>query len=493
VLALGAGFRFGQITKFSQWPDEFWSSVYLASARGNQIFQLPVGKLLNPPPSVALPGAPAWWHIWWHGMDTVSHPPLYPIVLRWWEDLFGESDFATRTFSAVMSLAGIVLLFDLIRREFNPNVALIASALMAVAVSQIDYSQEARPYTFMALEALWACHVLLRMEKFGASHRRLVEFSAAVVCLQLTHYMSAGAIAALGIYALIRLRGRDRRKTLVIMASVCILAFIAWYPFLWIQRGQFSGQGAWTTDSDPNRLAPLWHALEQPAFHLFGNQPGYILPIAVIVYLLPVVLSQWRKRGLLLWLMVVGTIGSVTAYDLIHHTKLLSFERYTLLCTPMLCALVSLPLGRSGLTRWILPSLMLLAAGLAVEKRWQEGPPLQADWRGLMTNLNNQAGPDEPIIFSYDSRWLGHTIWYIGFGHYAPDSRRPVMMLDAPVDSAALAQLAAFKHIWLVGPNAHSNAATILPGWKSSGQVFGTRDVGEAALLVPDHPVTEAR
>src|SRR5208282_990181 len=159
LLVLAAGLRFYEITKVGLWPDEFWSSVHLATGRGTAIFELPVGVLIDPPPATLLEGAPVWWHAW-TGLRGIVHPPLYLILLRWWMDLFGTGDFATRAFSVAASLGGIVVLFDIVRRTISNRAGLIAAALMAVSPLQIDLSQETRPYSLLALMGLLACHAL---------------------------------------------------------------------------------------------------------------------------------------------------------------------------------------------------------------------------------------------------------------------------------------------------------------------------------------------
>ena len=174
LLVVGAGLRFHQITKVGLWPDEFWSSVHLATGRGTALFDLPAGVLFNPPPPTLFENAPHWWHIW-TGLRGIIHPPVYLILLRWWIDLFGSDDFSTRAFSALASLAGMVVLFDILRRTVSPLSGLIAAALMAISPLQINLSQETRPYPLLALVGLLACHALFRIERQGASPARLFQ------------------------------------------------------------------------------------------------------------------------------------------------------------------------------------------------------------------------------------------------------------------------------------------------------------------------------
>lgn len=191
LLVIGAGLRFHQITKVGLWPDEFWSSVHIATGRGTALFDLPAGVLFNPPPATLFENAPPWWHIW-TGLRGIIHPPVYLILLRWWINLFGSADFSTRAFSALASLAGVVVLFDIMRRMVNPLSGLIAAALMAISPLQINLSQETRPYPLLALFGLLACHALFRIERQGTSPARLFQLGLFAAAMALTHYFSLG-------------------------------------------------------------------------------------------------------------------------------------------------------------------------------------------------------------------------------------------------------------------------------------------------------------
>src|SRR5580698_5007861 len=51
LLTIGAVLRLDRIGSQSQWLDEYWA-VYLATGRGNLIFDMPYGQLIDSPPPV---------------------------------------------------------------------------------------------------------------------------------------------------------------------------------------------------------------------------------------------------------------------------------------------------------------------------------------------------------------------------------------------------------------------------------------------------------
>ena len=468
LIAIGAGLRFHQFTKVGLWPDEFWSSVHLATGRGTAVFDLPSGVLIQPPPRTLLEGAPPWWHIW-TGLRGIIHPPVYLILLRWWMDVFGSSDPSTRTFSAVASLAGAIVLFDILRRTISAHAGLIAAALMLISPLQINLSQESRPYPLLMLSALIACHALFRIERQGASTPRLFQLGLAMATTALIHYFSVGALLAIFCYAAIRLRGSDRRKTIGAILAAAIFVLIIWGPFLWQQHREFFRQQAWSLESNGSTVMPWIRSAAIPAAFLYGRPGGQLAWIApcIIAYLLPWLLIRRYPTALLWWLWIIGIIGSLVIYDLINHAKLLASIKYVSLASVAIYALCAIPLPIQR-WRWVVAYMILAGSAIAAIQRIQEGPPENnGDWRGMAVELDQKAGPNDPLIFYPSTFWGPSGMYYLAFAHYARDSHRPVMFLNSPADSAALDQLMKFQHVWLIGPNAGTDDSIYLPGWTS--------------------------
>src|SRR5579872_7304936 len=68
LVAFGGLLRFHNLTKQNLWLDEYWT-LYLATGRGDSVFQLPQNQIIEHPPNVGFSAAPAWWHIW-NGIRT---------------------------------------------------------------------------------------------------------------------------------------------------------------------------------------------------------------------------------------------------------------------------------------------------------------------------------------------------------------------------------------------------------------------------------------
>ena len=77
-----------------------------------------------------------------YSLLTDTNPPLYLIILHYWINWFGDSEFALRSLSAIStSLAcGTFFLFSL--RFFNPQTALFSIMLFFSSNELYSYSQE---------------------------------------------------------------------------------------------------------------------------------------------------------------------------------------------------------------------------------------------------------------------------------------------------------------------------------------------------------------
>ena len=180
--------------------------------------------------------------------------------------------FPRATFSAAASLAGVVVLFDIVRRTINVNSGLIAAALMAISPLQINLSQETRPYPLLLLFGLLACHALFRIERQGATPGRLFQLGLFVTATALTHYFSFGALLAIVCYAFLRLRGSDRRKTIAVLCASAMFVLIVWGPFLWRQRPQYFGPQPWSFEASSTALTPWIRSAAIPSATLV--RPG---------------------------------------------------------------------------------------------------------------------------------------------------------------------------------------------------------------------------
>ncbi len=91
-----------------------------------------------------------------------AHPPLFYLLLKFWGDIFGYSEFALRSMSALFISAAVVVAALTLRKMFSKRVALIALPFIVFAPFLLRYGYEVRMYALATLIAVSATFALVK-------------------------------------------------------------------------------------------------------------------------------------------------------------------------------------------------------------------------------------------------------------------------------------------------------------------------------------------
>jgi hypothetical protein len=450
VLVLAAAVRVPQLDWRGYFLDELWTTE-LAAGRGSVHLNLPFNRLMPaPPPDVyELNGAPPWWHVWTHMECT--HPPLYFVVLRLWMQIFGQGETITRALSVVASLVATMLLFDVVRLLQGPGVAAWAAVLMALAEPQVEYARQTRNYAMMLALALAAADALVRIERLGLNRRRLVGLTLAALATLLTHYFAAGLVAGLFVFAICRLRGQVRRRTLTAFALVALIFAVSWGPFMWHQRRLFSTSDEATLflhegGGSGHVLNTLKRLAEAPGTLLAPNdQPAVAIALAIVgiaLLALPPILLR-NRPDLLLWILWLDcTMGMLACLDLARGTAHLGFVRYTLAAAPAVYALLPAIVHQLRRARWLRIAAPLAAAIYCAGSIPHAYRTWIVDPRAVAAEIGPMIHPGDLFtIIATPGREMTAQTRYLMFSRYISPFPCPIELLDKPAGDQLLASL----------------------------------------------------
>jgi hypothetical protein len=482
LLTIGAVLRLDRIGSQSQWLDEYWA-VYLATGRGNLIFDLPYAKLINSPPPVGFVGAPPLWHIW-PGITSVTHPPLYYLTLRAWIDLFGDGDFATRMMSTVFSLAAIVLMFDVVRRSSSSTAqGLAAAAMMTFAPATIDFSQTTRPYTMIAFLGVLVCDLLINVQTKGPSKLRMTGLFLAFVAFALTHYFTAGAFVAIALFSFLGLRGKTRTAVLLIMFLAFAFVLITWGPMFWRAR-QLVALDSFVRGNGIDIFGSFLNLPRRLLLHL-SLETGFLtmLAFAAVIYLSPPLRLRRNPQLLLWWLWAICVPGFLLLWDVVRHTHFITVTRYVLLDSPAIFAIFATPFP-TRLGKFV-PAAFVLAAAVSAFARWQAGPQPLPDIRAASHWIQTDVSRSDPVVLYFPGFDLEPSFNYFAIAHYSGEWTHPVVLLQKPAGTRLQITLARYPHIWIfsnggVNPN-------LLAGWNfTPARHGGGFELTEAIPTLPN-------
>ncbi len=89
--------------------------------------------------------------------------PLYFWVSKFWCNMAGTSEFALRFPAALFGIMGILMIYHLGRTLFTQGAGVWGAFFAAINPYLIHYSQEARPYTLLALLAMISWYYMLHL------------------------------------------------------------------------------------------------------------------------------------------------------------------------------------------------------------------------------------------------------------------------------------------------------------------------------------------
>jgi uncharacterized membrane protein len=364
IVALGAVLRFATLGTQSLWSDEGFTWTIAAKPLGAAMSQV---------------------------ADTESTPPLYYLLVWAWEHVFGSSELALRSLSALFGTATIAVVYAIGARLASRRVGLAAAALAAVSPLLVWYSQEARAYALLVL--LVALSFLFLLE------RRLVPWALVAALAVATHYFAIFPVAAEAAWLIARERPRGRA---IAAAALPALTAVALVP-LALHQGDHVPR-PWTD------LFSLRQQSSQAAQQFLvgltwtGFTHRVAVPVLAVLVLAGVALLARRgagaeRRAALPVAAVAGAALLVPlAIGLVADNYVAA--RNLLAALPLLFVLVALGAagragGRAGLA--IVATTCVLFTALTVAMN-ADSDLQRDDWRGVADALGPARGPRAVIV-----------------------------------------------------------------------------------------------
>ncbi len=164
------------------------------------------------------------------GQIDGTRAPVHPLILQGWLRLFGTSELAGRSFSAVCGIITILVVYRLGQRLFDEPTGCWGAWFTAVCPPLVYYSQEARMYAWLVLLTCFSWLVFIEF-RHAARLRSKVAYWLLLTGLVYSHPLGFFMVAAHGLaYLLVhRSLALDFRSWLAMQVGV-LLAVAPWAP-----------------------------------------------------------------------------------------------------------------------------------------------------------------------------------------------------------------------------------------------------------------------
>jgi len=161
--------------------------------------------------------------------DTDVHPPLWFSSFWAWWHLVGDSEFAGRIFSILLTMLTLSLVYQLGRKWFGaPRYGLFAIILLGVNAYFFAYALEIRPYALIMLLSAWSMWTFQRWIT-RRTWRSALFYALSVAAMLYVHYFLFILILAQAIYFLL---ARPSGRLLAQGLGAAGIAFLLWLPWL---------------------------------------------------------------------------------------------------------------------------------------------------------------------------------------------------------------------------------------------------------------------
>lgn len=293
---------------------------------------------------------------------------LYNVILHFWIQLFGNSDFAVRFLSVLLSVLCIPLIHAFAERLLGSRrIAFSAALFMAIHPLLIGYAQQARPYAMGTFFTILSSTIFLNVIRERASFRAYIWYAVWSACALLTHYLTAYVILAQIIVFVFQVRSSRAYIHYFLSGCLVVLVFFTWMingglegmKVLDQQNARYAlqasnyieGQKSFAMPATPKNIVTGW---VQVWLQVFGNRYqnfGFRIREIGIMILIPLVAiaalvrKKWNQvvqRKKLVMLLVMVFFQTVFATVLaIRAGHCISFQTlYAIFAVPYACVLI---------------------------------------------------------------------------------------------------------------------------------------------------------
>lgn len=369
------------------------SSLWLDESLSVNIAKLPVGDIFS-----------------WLRHD--GHPPLYYLLLHGWMELFGSGDVAVRALSGVFGLLTLPLAYIAGRRRGGSLLGWLTVTVFALSAFMVRYSDEARMYSLVMFLTVAGYLLVDDVVRRGRNDLvRLGGFALVAAALLYTHYWAMWLLGATGLILLWRAwRNPDRSIRVPALRSVGALVvgavlFLPWLPSMLYQSAHTGTP--WATPTRPT--AALAFTFDDLGSGLYSDAGFLAIALGALILLAVFgravdrrridldlrTFPQFRAEGL------IAGLTFIVAITISYALRGAFATRYTAVVMPFLALLVA-----GGFTRftgrWVRFGVVLaVCTFLGVGALWNlTDTRTQAGQAGRAIDAHAQAG--DLVVFCPD-------------------------------------------------------------------------------------------
>ncbi len=359
-----------------------------------------------------------------------SSTPVYPLLVRGVEGVWGNSEAQLRSLSAIGGILAMPALFALARRSMSTAAATVATGFMAFSYEHVFYSRELREYE---LGVLMTVLVWLTLDRALASHPQWKPFAVYTLVASASLILQFGLIAVVAvsqsILVLDAILHRRHSARWSVAGSSLVVGVVAALTYLLILRPMMAVKPLTFSYLESNYLIDVsptgivGHLWENSRTLLqFADFQSVWFPLLHwIIFLCGVAIGTaflWLQAGSARRL-VLYAFGPVVGVAILSLVRVYPYGgvRQDLFLTPALYALAAAGfaapfsrVSRQGLSQWLIGSLMLAPIALALPSLWSIAVK-GGNFRSAVEYLAGNAADGDAIYVYWAAAPAYHYYW----------------------------------------------------------------------------------
>ncbi|HVT38519.1 MAG TPA: glycosyltransferase family 39 protein [Gemmatimonadaceae bacterium] len=339
--------------------------------------------------------------------------PLYYMLLRAWR-VFGSSEFALRSLSAICIVLAIPLIAVLARELAGEAEGAVAAWLAATSPFLLYYGQEARMYALVVLLAAASGVALVR---WLTAERRmwLVVYGLVTVAGCYTHFFFTFLVAAQFLAALVAMGWRRSAVRRLFVAQM--LVAIAYAPWAVLLVTHFPKPQAWKGAANVvfgipytflrfvvgYAVVPANFGWKQRGLELVMADSGVLAP-AVLGFGLAGgygIVRLWRAGGTAR-LPSILLLAPMALALMVSAVTIMIGERYFIVCFPFFVAvvaagLVSLVRDQRSTLGWLAGAALVVVTGISIWRYYRSTDFGKEQWADAAALVRSSLSPGDVV------------------------------------------------------------------------------------------------
>ena len=241
------------------------------------------------------------------------NPPLYNILMYFWVQIFGDSEFFLRFPSAIFGALSISLVYLIGKKYVSKEVGLLSAILIIGNPFYLYYSQEARAYSLFSFVALASVYYF----PGGFEWKDKRKYFFATLLVPWVHAYGVFLILAQNIYILIKSVKRNLEieekvflKNWIKLQAIIILFASSWYIAFILNSEKYFNRLEWIKPVTPIEIFDLFKSF-------LGSKEIVVLPLLSVSLLFAIFARKKVKCDLLL--LILWPLLSIFLPILIGH------------------------------------------------------------------------------------------------------------------------------------------------------------------------------